>query len=374
MSPKKLLLLGAIAGTLFLGACSRSHEAEPFARPEVSGVELERVYVTSLPESYETTGTVVPRSSSTISVRVMGVVTSVLVKEGDKVKAGQLLMTIDDRDLKEKVRAAEEAHNEAVHALESARKQKDLADKTYERYRKLYEEKAITTQELDNVATSANQAGHGVEQAEAMVKRTQASLEEARIFLGFSRVRSSIDGIVTGKMIDVGSMASPGVPLIQLEDRASRLVEAGFEERMLSSVEEGMEVKVRVPSNADETAGKIVEVVPTVDPRTRTFVVKIEVPGMMLRSGQYGTVRLESGSRELLLVPAGAVVTRGQLTGVFLVDDENRITYRLIRTGRSYGDMVEVLSGLRPGVKIIVGNVDRAVDGGILTPSSGGDE
>lgn len=374
MSPKKLLLLGAIAGTLFLGACSRSHEAEPIARPEVSGVELERVYVTSLPESYETTGTVVPRSSSTISVRVMGVVTSVLVKEGDKVKAGQLLMTIDDRDLKEKVRAAEEAHNEAVHALESARKQKDLADKTYERYRKLYEEKAITTQELDNVATSANQAGHGVEQAEAMVKRTQASLEEARIFMGFSRVRSSIDGIVTGKMIDVGSMASPGVPLIQLEDRASRLVEAGFEERMLSSVEEGMEVKVRVPSNADETAGKIVEVVPTVDPRTRTFVVKIEVPGMMLRSGQYGTVRLESGSRELLLVPAGAVVTRGQLTGVFLVDDENRITYRLIRTGRSYGDMVEVLSGLQPGVQIIVGNVDRAVDGGILTPSGGGDK
>lgn len=135
-----------------------------------------------------------------------------------------------------------------------------------------------------------------------------------------------------------------------------------------------MEVKVRVPSNADETAGKIVEVVPTVDPRTRTFVVKIEVPGMMLRSGQYGTVRLESGSRELLLVPAGAVVTRGQLTGVFLVDDENRITYRLIRTGRSYGDMVEVLSGLQPGVQIIVGNVDRAVDGGILTPSGGGDK
>ena len=373
MSPKKLLFLGAIAGTLFFGACSRTHEAEPLVRPEVSDVELERVHVTSLPESYETTGTVVPRSSSTISVRIMGVVTSVLVKEGDKVKAGQLLMTIDDRDLKEKVRAAEEAHNEAVHALESARKQKDLAEKTYERYRKLYEEKAITTQELDNVATSADQAGHSVEQAEAMVKRTQASLEEARIFLGFSSVRSSIDGIVTGKMIDVGSMASPGVPLLQLEDRASRLVEAGFEERMLSSVEEGMEVKVRVPSKADETTGKIVEVVPTVDPRTRTFVVKIEVPGLMLRSGQYGTVRLESGSRELLLVPARAVVTRGQLTGVFLVDDENRITYRLIRTGRSYGDMVEVLSGLWSGGKIIVGNVDRAIDGGILIPSSGGD-
>lgn len=369
MLPKRGLLLGAVIGSLFLGACSQAHETGPISRPEVSGVKLEKVSVTKLPESYETTGTVIPRSSSTISVRVMGVVTSVLVKQGDRVKVGQLLLTIDDRDLKEKVRAAQEAHNEAVYGLESARRQRDLAEKTYERYQKLYQDKAITTQELDNMSTSAAQAKHGVEQGEAMVKRTEASLKEAKIFLGFSRVMSPMDGIVTGKMTDVGSMASPGVPLLKLEDRTARLVEAGFEERMLDTVKEGMEVKVRVPSNAEETTGKIVEIVPTVDPRTRTFVVKIAVPDRMLRSGQYGLVRFESGSRDLLLVPAGAVVTRGQLTGVFLVDEENRVTYRLIRTGRSYGDMVEVLSGLSSGDTIIVGNVDRAVDGGIVVTS-----
>lgn len=370
MLTKNILLSAAVAGTILVGACSPAHEAKPIVRPEVTGVELQQVQITIVPESYETTGTVVPKSSSTVSSRVMGTVTSLLVREGDKVKAGQLLLTTDDRALREKVRTADEAHNEAIHALEAARNQEDLAVRTYERYRKLYEGKAITTQEMDNVANRANQAGHGVEQAQAMVKRTESSRDEAKIFLGFSRITSSIDGIVTGKMTDLGSMASPGVPLLQLEDRASRLVEASFEERMLDSVEEGMKVQVRVPSNADETAGRIVEVVPTVDPRTRTFVIKIEVPGVDLRSGQYGSVRFKSGTRDLLLVPVSAVVKRGQLTGVFLVDSNDHVIYRLIRVGRHYGEMVEVLSGLTAGDTIVTGNLDKAVDGGILTPSS----
>lgn len=371
MMTKRMLMLGAVAGALLLGACSSDREAQPVARPEVSGVKLQKIHATRVPESYETTGSVVSRTSSTVSIRVMGAVTSLAVKEGDRVRKGQLLLTIDDRDLKEKVTAAEEAYNEAVHALESARRQEDLAVKTHERYRKLHEDKAITTQELDNVATQATQARHGVEQAEAMVKRAEASREEARIFLGFSRVAAPIDGVVTRKMTDVGSMASPGVPLLQLEDRASRLVEAGFEERMLDVVREGMEVRVRVPSTAEETGGRIVEVVPTVDPRTRTFAVKIEVPGMELRSGQYGTVRFPSGARDLLLVPASAVVTRGQLTGVFRVGPDNVVTYRLIRTGRPYGETVEVLSGLSAGDTIVVEGLDRAVDGGVLTTDGG---
>ncbi len=370
MLTKNILLSAAVAGAILVGACSPAHEAKPIVRPEVTGVELQQVQITIVPESYETTGTVVPKSSSTVSSRVMGTVTSLLVREGDKVKAGQLLLTIDDRALREKVRTADEAHNEAIHALEAARNQEDLAVRTYERYRKLYEGKAITTQEMDNVANRANQAGHSVEQAQAMVKRTESSWDEAKIFLGFSRITSSIDGIVTGKMTDLGSMASPGVPLLQLEDRASRLVEASFEERMLDSVEEGMKVQVRVPSNAEETAGRIVEVVPTVDPRTRTFVIKIEVPGVDLRSGQYGSVRFKSGTRYLLLVPVSAVVKRGQLTGVFLVDSNDHVIYRLIRVGRHYGEMVEVLSGLTAGDTIVTGNLDKAVDGGILTPSS----
>ena len=135
---------------------------------------------------------------------------------------------------------------------------------------------------------------------------------------------------------------------------------------MLDIVREGMEVRVRVPSNGVETTGKIVEVVPTVDPRTRSFLVKIQVPGLDLRSGQYGTVKFESGMRDLLLVPASAVVSRGQLTGVFLVDADNHVIFRLIRTGRPYGEMVEIVSGLSVGDSIIVENLDRAVDGGVL--------
>jgi RND family efflux transporter MFP subunit len=374
MSIKRYFILGALSGALILGGCSSPHEPEALVRPEIRGVEVKKVFMTSVPENYETTGTVVPRTQSIISSRVMGTVTSMNVKEGDIVRAGQVLLTIDDRDLKEKVRAAEEAKNEAVHALESARRQNDLAQKTYDRYRRLHDEKAVTTQELDNVAARADQAKHGVERAQAMVKRTEAMREEAVIFLNFSRVTSPIDGIVTAKMTDVGSMASPGVPLLKLEDRTSRLVEAGFEERMLNAVSEGMAVEVRIPSGAEETDGRIVEVIPTVDPRTRTFMVKIEVPGLDLRSGQYGTVRLVSGVRNLLLVPASSVVSRGQLTGVYLVGPENHVLFRLIKAGRHYGDMIEVLSGLEKEDTIIVANVENAVDGGILEKTDGESE
>jgi multidrug efflux pump subunit AcrA (membrane-fusion protein) len=117
--------------------------------------------------------------------------------------------------------------------------------------------------------------------------------------------------------------------------------------------------------------GQISEVVPSVDPSTRTFVVKITVSGAGLKTGLYARVRIPTGKREALTVPASSIVEKGQLTGVYAVDTKDIVSYRLLRIGKNFGDSVEVLSGLVPGDRIIVAGLERAVDGGIMTGTQG---
>jgi len=120
-----------------------------------------------------------------------------------------------------------------------------------------------------------------------------------------------------------------------------------------------------------ELSGKISDVVPAVDPRTRNFLVKIDVVGEGLQSGMYANVRIPVGKRSTILLPRDIIVEKGQLSGVYTVDGNNVITYRLVRLGKLYGDKREILSGLQAGEKVITGGVDRAVDGGLLQGDKG---
>jgi multidrug efflux pump subunit AcrA (membrane-fusion protein) len=115
-----------------------------------------------------------------------------------------------------------------------------------------------------------------------------------------------------------------------------------------------------------KTEGKVVEIVPAIDPMTRTFLVRIELNGKGLRSGLYGKVKFPVGVKQAIFVPAEAVVEKGQLTGVYAVDEDGMVTYRLVRVGKQYRDMVEILSGITSGDRVIVKGVEEAIDGGVL--------
>jgi len=315
-------------------------------------------------EFYEATGTVRSGTVSVISSRVMGAVVSVNVDEGDTVHKGQVLLRIDDREMRSKVRAAEEGYNEALKALDSARMQKELADTTYSRFRKLYDEKALSQQEMDNVRTKKEVAGAEYERVSAMVQRAKAGLGEARIYLGYTEVSSPIDGIVSSKKVDAGSMANPGMPLMVVEDGKAYRIDTNVDERYLGKLTEGMDVGVHISSLDKDISGKVDEVVPSVDPATRTFLVKVSIADPALRTGQYGKVSFPVGTRTALLVPSNAVVQKGQLTGVYVADGDGIVTYRLVRAGRPYGDSIEVLSGLRPDERVVVGGLENVRDGG----------
>jgi len=339
------------------------------ARIPIRDVTVATLAPATVDEFHEATGTVKAARTSAVAGRVMGAVTTLLVREGDPVEQGQLLLTIDDREAVQRERGAEAGHREAQKALESAARNRELTDITHRRYQKMFEEKAISRQEMDQFETQNRLAALEEERVKEMVDRAAAGLAEAKIHRGFTWVTAPIRGVVTEKRIEIGSMAIPGQPLLMVESAAAFRAEIAVDESLSGRLKVGAPVFVYIDALNREIPGKIAEILPAIDPLSRSFTVKIPIGGPGLRSGLYAKVRIPVGKRELLLAPASAIVEKGQLTGVYAVDSQGVVTYRLIRTGRAYGGGREILSGLTAGDRIIVGGVERAVDGGIVEPA-----
>ena len=230
----------------------------------------------------------------------------------------------------------------------------------------MFEEKAISRQEMDQFETQKKVAGLEHERVQEMVNRAAAGLSEAKIFLGFTRVTSPIKGRVTEKKIEVGSMAVPGMPLLTLEGIAAFHAEVTIDESLSGKLRTGMPVLVSIEAIDRQIPGKIKEILPVVDSLSRSFIAKVSLSGAGLRSGLYARVKIPSGKKEVLLAPQSAIVEKGQLTGVYAVDGQGIVTYRLIRTGKAYDGNREILSGLKPNDRIIVQGVEKARDGGIM--------
>ncbi|MDA8082435.1 MAG: efflux RND transporter periplasmic adaptor subunit [Nitrospiraceae bacterium] len=365
---KKIALIAALTLTLPMLFTGCKEKVKPgvhvVSREQVSGLGVRTVALAPFDDYYETTGTVKAKTVSMVASRLMGTITSVRVAEGDRVAAGQLLLTIDDSDVAQKVKGAAEGHNEALKALEEAKENRNLREITWRRYKKLYDGKALSRQELDQIETQKKVADLDYERAQAAVRRVEAGLNEAKVYQGFARLKSPVSGVVTEKKAEPGSMAVPGMPLLTVEDTSAYRLEINADEKLAGKIRRGMEVKIRIDSLNREMRGIVTDVVQSVDPVTRSFLVKIALKDSSLRSGLYARVSIPVGQKNLLVVPRSAVVEKGELTGVYTVDGSNVISYRLIRTGRTYGDGVEVLSGLSPDEKIVVTGVEKAIDGG----------
>ncbi|MCX8069094.1 MAG: efflux RND transporter periplasmic adaptor subunit, partial [Thermodesulfovibrionales bacterium] len=321
-------------------------------RQAVTGVSIKEIQPSNVEDIYETTGTVKPQISNVISSKIMGVVTKINVKEGDIVKRGDVLLTIDDSDLQQRLKSAQKA-------FESARQNRYLAQTTYDRYKRLYDEKAISGQELDQIETQKRLA-------ELEFERLEALYNEAKVYHGYSQITAPQDGIVSSKKIDIGSMALIGNPLIIIDSSSAYQVEIALDESLLKRIKQGMDVNIHIESINRELKAKIKEIVPAVDQTTRTFIVKVSLSGESIRSGQFVRVKIPIGTKETILVPQEAVVSKGQLVGVYAVDKDGLITYRLIKVGKKQGSMYEVLSGLQPKDRIIVQGLDKVIDGGVI--------
>ncbi len=335
-----------------LPGCGKDSGQGKVERPVVSGVTTVVVEPSRVDETMEAQGTVHSERRTVIASRVMGAVTALNIREGDTVKAGQVLLTLDDTDARQRARAADMA-------ADAASRNRTLAETTWRRYQGLFEKQAVSSQEMDRV-----QAAKDV--ADADYERARAMADEARTFLAFTRITAPAPGVVVDKHIDVGGMASPGMPLLTMEGLGDAYVEVDADESLSGRIRPGMAVQVVIDALNRTLEGTVREVMPDIDPATRTFTVKIDTPEKDLKTGLFVRVRIPVGAREVLAVPPSAIVRKGQLAGVYVVSEAGVITYRLIKEGPVRAAGVEVLSGLKPGERVITAGVERAVDGGVV--------
>ncbi len=370
-----LLLSAAVA---LAGCGDRGKPAGPAGRPVVTDVETVTVAASPREKIAEAVGTVRAVTIAAVAPQVMGRVTSVLVTEGSAVATGAVLATIDDEAIRAQLAAAEGARleadagrEEAEGAIAQAEAAKALAEKTFERFRRLSEEKVVTRQEFDEVEAKKTVAVKEYERAlerraqmAARVVQAEAGENAARTALSRTRVTAPFSGIVTEKRIDAGSMAVPGTPIVVMEDPRRYRIEASVPETLLPVVKRGLPVDVLLDASPGRTIpATITEVSPLVDPATRTFTAKADVRGPGLRTGLYGRIRIRAGKGTVLAVPKRAISRAGGYEGLFVVTPDNTARLVLVTTGTASGDEVEVLSGIQPGTRVAVSPVERLVDG-----------
>jgi RND family efflux transporter MFP subunit len=268
---------------------------------------------------------------------------------------------------------------QAEAGLHQAESQRELATATHERYKALLEGRAVSRQEYEQVAAQERtaqgavaqaegavaQAGGAVAQAESAVAQAASAVEEARTWLAFAEVHAPVAGRVIARKIDAGSMATPGAPLFVIEQEGNLRLELPVDSALSGSVARGTPLSVSVEAAGFTGTVAVTDVVAAGDPVSRTFLVKADLPlSPGLRSGQYARVTLELGTRNTVTVPEGALVRRGQLDGVFVVEVGDRLAYRIVQAGRETAPgRREILSGLSAGERIAVGGVERARDG-----------
>jgi RND family efflux transporter MFP subunit len=348
-----------------LAGCENERRTAAAAPETVGNVKLFVTQKSLLPDWLEAMGTVRAAQTSQLSSQITGNIVAVQVHEGERVHSGQVLAVIDDaqpRAALEQAMAAELAAEKDVAATES---EYALASNTLKRYQQLYEKQTVSPQEFDGVKARWQSTEARRDMARAVLAQMQAALTQTRTRLGYTQIRAPFAGVVTERKADPGTLASPGMAIFTLEDTRSYRLEATVDESESQLARVGERVTVNVDAlGSAELAGKVVQVVPAADPGSRSFLVKIELPQEgHLRSGLFGRARFARGQRTGLLVPQEAVVERGQLQGVYVVDAEQIAGMRYITLGRTSGQQVEVLSGLESGERIIAAPGKREFGG-----------
>ena len=294
----------------------------------------------------------------------------VRVHEGDRVSAGQLLALIDDAMPRAAVQEASAAEASAEQALSAAQAEYTLSASTQARYRELFDKKEISTQQFDEVKTRAEATAAARDLAHAQLSRASAALEQAKVALEYSRVAAPFVGLITDRQVDAGTYASVGLLLFTIEENGSYRLDAQLSEVDMGPIHVRSHATVLIDAlGTTEFEGKVTQIVPSADTASRTFLVKIGLsPDSRLRSGLFGRARFPRGTRSALMVPKKALVERGQLQALFVVDSGNLATLRYVVAGNPVGQEVEILSGLQVGERIVTAPGDRELAGKLIEP------
>lgn len=335
MKSVRLSLLLPVSAAL---ACGGAPAGAPAPAGPVVEAAAHRVGSSAGSVRYEAAGTVRALRRVELATRLMGTIASVRVRAGDRVRAGQLLLTLQA--------GSPEA------GLAQARAGLDLAARTLRRMERLYADSAVPEAQLD-AARAAHAQAEGQERA-------------AEVEAGYAGLHAPFAGVVTARHAEPGDLAAPGQPLLVIEDAGAREIVVGVPDDLLGGIRTGLVVPVRIGAGERRVDARVIAVVPVSDPGSRTAEVRLTAPAG-LPSGASAVAEFPVGSAGALRVPAAALVRRGQLVGVFVFAADSTVRLRWIRIGRVEGGTADVLAGLEDG-DIVALRPDSLSDGARARP------
>lgn len=325
---------------VLLGGC-RGEEQQAVVGPPLPTAQVRAFTVAAqgTPMQTEVVGTLQAVQQAVIAAKVTGAIEKMPIVLGSEVKAGDLLVQLRAEEITARVLQAQAQ-------LEQARR-------NLERERKLLQKNAATAETVRSL--------------EEMYRIAEAAHREAKTVLDYTTITAPFAGVVTAKKASVGDMATPGAPLLYLEDSLQLQVVTSVPETLVLQLHPGDTLTVHLPAAGLELAGTVAEVAPAADPLSRTAMVKLDIEETpQMRTGQFARVILPGAQREALFVPAAAVQRFGQMERIFVIKD-GRAQLRLVRTGITLHDQVEILTGLEAGEEIAIAAGAGLVDGQPVT-------
>ncbi len=347
-------------------------------------------------------GTVEAKNRVELSSRMAAYVTAVKVNEGDHVEKGQLLVSIDDRSLKEKINALEATLTQIGKQKKALMARVSYARAQFRRYSALLKEQAATREEFERIKSEYNALLKQTEAVSAREKSVRAQIKDIEASLSYANILAPTSGTVTQRFVDPGTFVNMGQPLLSMEaPKKGFWFKARVDESLYDSAGQIPGVVVSIPSIAIDFFTRSILVVPDIDSSTHTFLVKVDLSKTNLseksksrfRDGLYGRLVWLTDARKIIVIPVKAIVTRGEIKGVYVVDEGNVVHFRVIKQGSFFSQInidgkeifvpvdldirenspvsveslwVEVLSGLEKGEKIVISNLDQVSEGNIV--------
>lgn len=337
-----LMFTAFLAGSVLLLSCAGEPNTPAESKATPIPVTIARPVGNAGSGVIEASGQVEAIRSANISTRVMGYITQLPVKVGDRVRAGQLLFTVNSTDIQAKQSQTEAMITQADAALQNA--QKD-----FDRYTALYQQQSASAKELDMVTLQ-------YQSAKANAAAARAMRNEVRAQMTYTTVTAPFAGTITQKLAETGSMATPGMPVLTIEQEGGLQVSASVPENQITRVKLGDVATLSVGSANETIAGKVTQINPSSQFTGGQYLVKIGIPAeaaKKLYAGMYVQVQLAAPAKvaapntsHTVMVPLQAIVNRDQLTGLYTISAQQTAMLRWVRLGATTGDQVEVLSGL----------------------------
>lgn len=342
---KYALIAGSIAVVIFLllwlaGTFSTKISMNTVTpQPEEINGRIVNIRLARIPLLEPATGSIQAVHETTISSKLLDRVTELNIKAGQKVKKGETLLRLDDAELQAKLQKAKS--NVAV--AEAAYAQAVLDER---RFGSLLRSQATSRQLYENAATR-------LKSTDAELKMAGEAVKEVQSMLDYTVIAAPMDGIVIDKKVDVGDTVMPGQALLKLYDPKQMQIVASVRESLTSRLKIGQNIGVRVDALNRLCGGTVSEIVPESNSASRTFQVKVTGPCPAgIYTGMFGHILIPLEDEDVLLIPAGAVRHVGQMELVDVAIDGHAVR-RAVRTGRKFGDEIEVLSGLRQNEQVI---------------------